>query len=116
MSDKPFDLSERLEDFAAAIIILYNNKPSSFAGEYLAKQLIRSSCSSALNYGEALGAGTAKDKIHKLRICLKELRESLRNINIQVKANILPENSLNTLRDENDQLIRIIVTRIKNSN
>ena len=48
MSDKPFDLSERLEDFAAAVIILYSKKPSSFAAEYLAKQLIRSSCSSAL--------------------------------------------------------------------
>jgi four helix bundle protein len=115
MSDKPFDLSERLEDFAAAVIILYSKKPSSFAAEYLAKQLIRSSCSSALNYGEALGAGTTNDKVHKLRICLKELRESMRNLNIQVKANILSENNLASLRNENDQLIRIIVTRIKNS-
>lgn len=114
MKEKPFDLSERLEDFAAAIIILFNKKPLSFAAEYLAKQLIRSSCSSALNYGEALGAGTDKDKIYKLRICLKELRESLRNLNIQVKANLLSETNLASLRDENDQLIRIIVTRIKN--
>ena len=71
MTDNKFDLSERLEDFAAAIILLYDKKPLSFAGEYRAKQLIRSSCSSALNYGEVLGAGTDKDKTHKLRICLK---------------------------------------------
>jgi len=83
-----FDLSERLEDFAAAIILLYDKKPLSFAGEYLAKQLIRSSCSSALNYGEALGAGTDRDKINKLRISLKELRESQRNLNIQSKARL----------------------------
>jgi four helix bundle protein len=69
MSDKKFDLTERLEDFAASIIVLYDKKPMSYAGDYLAKQLIRSSCSSALNYGEALGAGTDKDKINKLRIC-----------------------------------------------
>ena len=74
-----FDLSERLEDFAAHIILIFDKKPNSFAGEYLAKQLIRSACSSALNYGEALGAGTDRDKINKLRICLKELRECLRN-------------------------------------
>ena len=86
MGENKFDLSERLEDFAAAIILLYNKKPMSYAGDYLAKQLIRSSCSSALNYGEVLGAGTNKDKINKLRICLKELRESLRNLNIQTKA------------------------------
>jgi four helix bundle protein len=114
MIDKKFDLSERLEDFAASIILLYDKQPLTFAGEYLAKQLIRSSCSSALNYGEALGAGTDKDKIHKLRICVKELRESIRNLNIQSKANLFSDKSLVMLKDENDQLIRIVVTRIKN--
>lgn len=112
--EKKFDLSERLEDFAASIILLYEKRPMSFSGEYLAKQLIRSSCSAALNYGEVLGAGTDKDKIHKLRICLKELRESIRNLNIQTKANLFSEENLLDLKDENDQLIRIIVTRIKN--
>jgi len=114
--EKKYDLAERLEDYAAQIIILYNKKPMSYAGDYLAKQLIRSSSSSALNYGEVLGAGTDKDKIHKLRICLKELRESLRNLNIQTKAKLFSDEELNHLKDENDQLIRIIVTRIKNIN
>jgi len=88
----------------------------SYAGDYLAKQLIRSSCFSALNYGEALGAGSDRYKINKLRICLKELRESIRNLNIQSKANLFSEEALSKLKDENDQLIRIIVTRIKNIN
>ena len=114
MSDTKFDLTERLEDFAASVIVLYDRKPLSFAGEYLARQLIRSSCSSALNYGEVLGAGTDRDKINKLRICLKELRESMRNLNIQSKANLFSDEDLKALKDENDQLIRIIVTRIKN--
>lgn len=114
MKDKKFDLSDRLEDFAASVILLYDKKPLSYAGEYLAKQLIRSFCSSALNYGEALGAGTDKDKSNKLRICLKELRESIRNLNIQSKSNLFSERDLSSLKDENDQLIRIIVTRIKN--
>ena len=114
MNNNNFDLCDRLEDFAASIIKLYNSKPLSFAPEYLAKQLIRSSCSSALNYGEVLGAGTDKDKINKLRICLKELRESPRNLNIQTKANLFSQENLLNLKDENDQLIRIIVTRIKN--
>ena len=116
MSDKKYNLTERLEDFAATVIILYTKKPLFYAGDYLAKQLIRSSCSSALNYGEVLGAGTDKDKINKLRICLKELRESLRNLNIQTKAGLFSEEELKDLKDENDQLIRIIVTRIKNIN
>lgn len=116
MSDKKYNLTERLEDFAAEVIIIYDKKPLSYAGDYLAKQLIRSSCSSALNYGEVLGAGTDKDRINKLRICLKELRESLRNINIQIKAKLILEDNIRRLKDENDQLIRIVVTRIKNIN
>lgn len=110
------DLAERLEDFAAAIIKLYAKMPNSYAGQYLAQQIIRSSCSSALNYGEALGAGTSKDRINKLRITLKELRESLRNLNIQRKADLIDALTCGSLVAENDQLIRIVVTLIKNSN
>ena len=113
MSKIKFDLSERLEDFAASIIKIYDRQPTSYAGDYLAKQLIRSSCASALNYGEALGAGTSRDKVNKLRHCLKELRESLRNLNIQVNAELKTKDDLFHLINENDQLIRIVVTRIK---
>lgn len=110
------DLAERLEDFAAVIIKLYVKMPTSYAGQYLAQQIIRSSCSSALNYGEALGAGTSKDRINKLRISLKELRESLRNLNIQRKADLISVDDCEDLVKENGELIRIIVTLIKNSN
>ncbi len=44
MSNEKFDLTGRLENFAATIILLYDKKPMSYAGDYLAKQLIRSSC------------------------------------------------------------------------
>lgn len=109
------DLAERLENHAAAIIKLYSKMPSSYAGQYLAQQLIRSCCSSALNYGEALRAGTSKDRINKLRISLKELRESLRNLRIQRKSDLLLADQCYLLEKETDELIRIIVTLIKNS-
>ncbi len=115
-NERKFDLTERLEDYAAAIILLYDKKPLSYAGDYLAKQLIRSSCSAALKYGDVLGAGTDRDKINKLRICLKELRESLRNLNIQIKAKLFSGYELKDLNNENDPLIRLIVTRIRNIN
>jgi four helix bundle protein len=109
-----YDLADRLENFAASIILQYSKMPTSYAAQYLAQQLIRSSCSTALNYGEALGAGTLKDQLNKLRITLKELRECLRNLNIQSKAKLLDDEVVNKLRNENDQLIRIVVTIIKN--
>jgi four helix bundle protein len=110
---KKFDLDSRLEDFAAAIIVFYDKKPLTYSGDYLAKQLIRSSCSSALNFGGYLGAASDKDKANKLRIVLKELRESLRNLNIQSKALIFTKEELEALQKENDELIRIIVTILK---
>lgn len=110
---KKYDLDDRLEDFAASIICFYADSPKTFAADYLAKQLIRSSCSSALNFGEYLGAASDKDKANKLRIVLKELRESIRNLNIQSKALIFKNEELAPLQKENDELIRIIVTILK---
>lgn len=110
---KKYDLSERLEDFTSNIVRLYDHKPKSFASEYLAKQLIRSSCSAALNYGEVLGTVTAKDKVFKLSICLKEMRESHSNLKIQLKAKLIDKEILEPYIIETDELIRIIVTLIK---
>lgn len=102
-----------MEDFAALIIKVYENKPKSFAADYLIRQLIRPSCSAALNFGENLGASSDKDKANKLRIVLKELRESISNISIQSKAFLFEEEVLIKLKKENDELIRIVVTILK---
>ncbi len=110
---KNYDLDNRFENFAASVVKSYHQMPVSYAADYLAKQLIRSSCSSALNFGEFTGAGSDKDRANKLRITLKELRESLRNLNIQTKSNILTEIEAEPLKKENDELIRITVTLLK---
>ncbi|WP_417289908.1 four helix bundle protein [Corallibacter sp.] len=102
-----------MRNFAASIVLVFSNKPISYAGDYLAKQLIRSACSSALNFGEFEGAGTNKDKVNKLRLTLKELRESQRNINIQLKSDLLIRDNVEQIVRENDELIRIVVTLIK---
>ncbi|MEY8869653.1 four helix bundle protein [Meridianimaribacter flavus] len=108
-----YNLASRFENFAASIVLVFSNKPISYAGDYLAKQLIRSACSSALNFGEFEGAGTNKDKVNKLRLTLKELRESQRNINIQLKSDLLIRDNVEQIVRENDELIRIVVTLIK---
>ena len=108
-----YNLNSRFEDFAAAIVVLYDKPTKTFASDYLAKQLIRSSCSSALNFGEFEGAGSNKDKVNKLRIVLTELRESLSNLNIQLKSNVLAFEDVEKILKENDELIRIVVTLIK---
>ncbi|QAA81704.1 four helix bundle protein [Aequorivita sp. H23M31] len=113
---KNYNLDSRFEDFAASVIVFFRNQPKSFAEDYLTKQLIRSACSTALNFGEFEGAGSDKDRANKLRITLKELRESIRNINIQIKANLIDAHNISAVRTENDELIRIVVTLLKKYN
>ncbi len=76
--NKPADLEDRLVDFAVRIIGVVEALPSSKAGNHVAGQLTRSGTAPAPNYGEAQSAESRKDFIHKLKIALKELRETLR--------------------------------------
>ena len=71
-----FDLEDRLTKFAVMISNLAESLPNTLSGKYLAGQLIRSGLSPALNYGEAKSAESPNDFIHKLKIALKELRET----------------------------------------
>lgn len=111
---KPNQLEERLIQFAIDIILVCKKIDKSFASEHLTKQLIRSATSSALNYGEARSGESTNDFLHKMKICLKELRESLINMKIQKGAGlILDVELLDKLIRENDELISIFVTSIK---
>jgi len=78
MNDKrKFDLEERLIDFAVLIIEITESLNNTRAGNHISSQLVRSGTSPALHYGEAQSAESRNDFIHKLKILLKELRESL---------------------------------------
>ena len=111
--DEKFDLEDRLIDFAARCIKVAESLPKTFAGQHLAGQLIRSGTSPALNYGEAQGAESRKDFIHKMKICLKELRETLVCLKIIVRAELLTEGMLQPLIDETNEQISIFVISIK---
>ena len=72
-ADEPED---RLIDFAVRIIKLSANLPKTPAGKHIAGQILRSGTSPAPNYGEARGAESNADFVHKLGIVLKELNET----------------------------------------
>lgn len=75
--NRKFDLEERLIDFAVMIIEISESLNNTRAGNHIEGQLLRSGTSPALHYGEAQSAESRNDFIHKLKILLKELRESL---------------------------------------
>jgi four helix bundle protein len=73
-----FDLEERLLDYAANIVRVAESIRVSPAGTHVANQMLRSGTSVLPNHGEAQAAESNADFIHKLSICLKELRETRR--------------------------------------
>ncbi len=102
------ELSERLLEFAARIGKVVDALPESRLGRHIAGQLVRCGTSPAPNYEEACGAESRKDFIHKLRIALKELRETRCWIRLIIKAELLPESRISELLEESDQLCNII--------
>jgi four helix bundle protein len=111
--DRTFDLEERLIDFAVRIIRTAESLPKTRVGNHVSGQLIRCGTSPAPNYGEAQSAESRSDFIHKMKVCLKELRETKVWLLIIVRAElIIPASKLDPLIKENDELISIFVTSI----
>ena len=111
--EKTYDLEDRLIDFAVRIIQVAESLPKTRVGNHIGGQLIRCGTSPAPNYGEAQSAESPSDFIHKMKVGLKELRETKVWLLMIVKANLIrPASKLDPLIDENNQLISIFVTSI----
>jgi four helix bundle protein len=111
---RKFDLEERLLEFASAIIDLSEKLPSSRAGSHVAGQILRSGTSPYPNHGEAEAAESREDFIHKLKICLKELRETRRWARlIKRKGWGKDDPTLPFVLSESDELIRIFFSSIQ---
>ena len=109
---RDFDLESRLIDFAVRVIRVVEALPPSMAGKHLGSQLIRSGTSPAANYGEAQSAESRPDFIHKLKISLKELRETRIWLEIGARSGMIESEKIASLLDENEQLISILVASI----
>ncbi len=108
-----YDLEERLLEYAARIVRLVEALPKTRAGRHLADQLLRSGTSPLLNHGEAQAAESRRDFVHKLRLCLKELRESHRTLRLVHRVPLVsPPSKLDPILEETDTLIRIFVASV----
>jgi len=107
------ELEERLIDFAVRIIRLSAKLPKTAAGKHIAGQILRCGTSPAPNYGEARGAESAADFVHKLRIVLKELNETRIWLRIIERSQLLPKEQLASISQENRELCRIFTASLK---
>jgi len=111
---RTYDLEERLLQFSAGIIKVVEDLPNTRTGNHVANQLLRSGTSPYANHAEAQAAESTNDFIHKLRICLKELREAKRWIMlIQRLALLTQAEQVNNILLESEELIKIFVKSIR---
>jgi four helix bundle protein len=109
----PQVLEERLIDFAVIIVGVVEALPNSKAGNHIASQLIRSGTSTAPNYGEAQSAESRKDFIHKMKISLKELRETMVWLKIITRKRLSHGDDIPAAIAECNELIAIFVSSTK---
>jgi four helix bundle protein len=111
---KQFDLQDRFIEYAVRIIRLAEAIPENKAGRHICSQVLRSGTSPAPNYGEAQSAESKADFIHKLKIALKELRETEIWLKIIIRAELIkPSEQLSSLLKETDELIAILFKSVE---
>ena len=115
MKGNQYDLEDRLINFGVSIIEISETVDKKReAGRYLSGQLIRSGTSPGIHYGEAQAAESRKDFIHKMKVILKELKETRGNLKMTIRAKLhqSPEYVETSIR-ECSELIAIFVKSIQ---
>ncbi len=112
--ERKYNLQERLIDYTVRIIKLSEALRDTKAGKHVSSQVLRSGTSPAPNYGEAQSAESTADFIHKLKVALKELRETEIWLKIITKAKMIkPAYQLTPLLQETDEPVAILFTSIE---
>jgi len=112
--NKKYDLEDRLIQFSLLIIEIVEILPTNKVGNHIAGQLIRSGTSPAFNYGEAQVAESRNDFIHKMKICLKELKETQIALQIiRIKPLVAELEKVDKTITECKELISIFVKSIE---
>ncbi|MBK7871547.1 MAG: four helix bundle protein [Saprospiraceae bacterium] len=113
MESRSYNLEERLIKFAVMILRIAEEFPSTYAGKHLSGQITRSGTSPALNYGEAQGGESHNDFLHKIKICLKELRETQVALKIAADVPMLSPEKIAPVLKECSELVAIFTASVK---
>ncbi len=113
MENKKFDLEDRLVKFACMCLDVCDILPNSKTGQNLEYQLSKSSTASALVYGEAQAAESKADFIHKMKVVLKEIRESRVNLRIIIEKPVISSDKVEVAFKEANELMAIFLKSIE---
>ena len=112
---REYDLEDRLLRFAADACRVAEQMPPSRTGNHISNQLIRCGTSPSANYAEARGSESRRDFVHKLKLCLKELRESLAWLRLVGSLELLPTTHIEGIVKEANELVSIMFVSVRTS-
>jgi len=109
-----YDMQERLLNWTAAVVRVAELLPPTRAGTHIAGQIVRSATSPLANHAEAQGAESRRDFVHKMRVALKELRETRTWLLLVQRMGLAKDRkALEPLLRESDELIAIFVSSVR---
>lgn len=109
-----YDLAERFLEYAVQVLRLTEAMNGTRAASHVAGQLLRSGTAPLFNHGEAQAAESPRDFVHKLRIVLKELKESRNALRLIARVPLVnPAACVDPLLAETEELIRITAASIR---
>ena len=112
-TSRPQVLQNRLISHTADILDISATLPKTPQATHISRQLLRAGTAAAANYGEARGAESRSDFVHKLRIVLKELNETAVWLQLILKGSLMTPEKMSAVVAENEELCKIIAASIK---
>ena len=113
-TDKRYDLEERLLEYSACLVRLVERMKPTRAGYHVGGHVLRASTSAFFNHGEAESAESPGDFVHKMGVCLKELRETKRALRLVHRVPLIQEpTEVTPVLAETEELIRIFFASIR---
>ena len=114
---RKYDLDDRLLEYSAGIVRLVESMTKTKAANHVGGQLLRSGTSPYFNHGEAEAAESPRDFVHKMGVCLKELRETKRALKLAKRVPLVqPPSMVDPLLAETEELIKIFFVSIRTAN
>ncbi len=108
-----FDLEERLLAFSVRITEIVDALPNTRGANHVGAQLLRCGTSPYGNHGEVQAAESRRDFVYKLRVCLKELKETPRWLRLIQRSAWVPQSKTAPILGETEQLIKIFFSSIR---
>ena len=99
-------LAERTVDYGLAVMEYCESLPRTAAGRHVGDQLLRSATSVAANYAEASEAESTADFVHKMKVAMKELKES--RVWLVFASRLAPCEAVESLRAESRELLLMV--------